>query len=49
MLYFLKLKILRYPQQQICYDKKEADDAIISKLTGKAANYFAGIINELNG
>lgn len=28
---------------------KEADDAIISKLTGKAANYFAGIINELNG
>ena len=28
---------------------KEADDAIICKLTGKAANYFAGIINELNG
>ena len=28
---------------------KEADDAIISKLTGKAANYFAEIINKLNG
>ena len=28
---------------------KEADDAIISKLTGKAANYFAEIINNLNG
>ncbi len=27
----------------------EADDAIISKLTGKAANYFAEIINKLNG
>lgn len=27
----------------------EADDAIISKLTGKAANYFAEIINKVNG
>ena len=27
----------------------EADQAIISKLTGKAANYFAEIINKLNG
>ena len=27
----------------------EADDAIISKLTGKAANYFAEIITKLNG
>ena len=27
----------------------EADDAIISKLTGKAANYFAEVINKLNG
>ena len=27
----------------------ESDDAIISKLTGKAANYFAEVINKLNG
>ena len=27
----------------------EADAAIIGKLTGKAANYFAEIINKLNG
>ena len=27
----------------------EADQAIISKLTGKAANYFAEINNKLNG
>ena len=27
----------------------EADDAIISKLTGKAANYFTEVINKLNG
>jgi len=27
----------------------EADDAIISKLTGKAANYFAEIINKVQG
>ena len=28
---------------------QEVDAAIISKLTGKAANYFAEIINKLNG
>ena len=27
----------------------EADDAIIGKLTGKAANYFAEIINKVQG
>ena len=27
----------------------EADQAIISKLTGKAANYFAEVITKLNG
>ena len=27
----------------------DVDDAIIGKLTGKAANYFAEIINKLNG
>ena len=27
---------------------EEPDDTIISKLTGKAANYFAGIINKVN-
>ena len=27
---------------------EEPDNSIISKLTGKAANYFAGIINKVN-
>ena len=43
-----KNKIVDFKDNSIITDK-EADDAIISKLTGKAANYFAGIINELNG
>ena len=28
---------------------EEVDEEIVSKLTGKAANYFAGIIAAVNG